>query len=212
MAAYPRKNEISVQAATPIPLVLVALRRATEHDHARLEADLGLVERSLTGERYRRVLEALRGYHAAVEEPLRAIPGVSALALDLDRRRKLALLDRDLGALGLDERALAEIPVASGAAVPRSVGEALGCLYVLEGATLGGQIISRRLAGLGVTQAVGGAYFHGYGPDTGAMWRGLLVALDESSRALDAEQTIVAFARETFAALHGWLREREVLA
>lgn len=212
MTAYPRNKVVSAQVVASVPLVIVALRRATEHDHARLEADLGLVDRSLTSARYRRVLEALHGYHAAVEEPLRAIRGVASLALDLDRRRKLALLDRDLRALGLDEGALAEIPVASGAAVPRAVGEALGCLYVLEGATLGGQIISRRLAGLGVTPAAGGAYFHGYGSDTGAMWRELVVLLDESSRALDAEQAIVAFARETFAALHGWLREREVLA
>lgn len=201
-----------MQIAASLPTILAALRRTTGHDHARLEADLGLVERSLTSARYRRVLEAFHGYHAAVEEPIRVIPGVISLALDLDRRRKLALLERDLRALGLDGRSLAEIPAASGAAVPRTVGEALGCLYVLEGATLGGRIISRRLASLGVAPAAGGAYFHGYGPHTGEMWRALVVVLDEASRALDAEQTIVAFARETFAALHDWLREREVLA
>ncbi len=146
-----------MQIGTSVPLVLARLRRATEHDHARIEADLGFVERSLTSARYRRVLEALHGYHAAVEEPLRAIPRVASLALDLERRRKLALIERDLRALGLDESALAEIPIASGAPVPRAVGEALGCLYVLEGATLGGRIISRHLAGLGVTPTAGAA-------------------------------------------------------
>jgi heme oxygenase len=48
---------------------------------------------------------------------------------------------------------------------------AVGCLYVLEGATLGGQFISRHLATLGIGPANGGLFFHGYGAKTGEMWK-----------------------------------------
>jgi heme oxygenase len=49
---------------------------------------------------------------------------------------------------------------------------------VLEGATHGGQFISKHtLALLGVTPETAGRFFHGYGERTGAMWRTFGAAL-----------------------------------
>ena len=57
--------------------------------------------------------------------------------------------------------------------------DAVGCLYVLEGSTLGGQIILRRAAErLGIDADTGAGFFHGYGAQTGAMWRGLVDAIN----------------------------------
>ncbi len=69
---------------------------------------------------------------------------------------------------------------------------ALGCLYVLEGATLGGQVISRHLAKLGIGPENGGRFFNGYGARTGEMWKSFqtsatayCVTHDQISEAVD---------------------------
>jgi light-regulated signal transduction histidine kinase (bacteriophytochrome) len=48
----------------------------------------------------------------------------------------------------------------------------LGALYVLEGQTLGGAVLARRAAGLGLTRQAGASFLDAYGPERGAMWRG----------------------------------------
>lgn len=50
--------------------------------------------------------------------------------------------------------------------------ELVGALYVIEGATLGGQVISRQIqvGRLGVTSEHGGCFFHGYGAQTASRW------------------------------------------
>ena len=48
----------------------------------------------------------------------------------------------------------------------------LGALYVLEGATLGGQVLRREMAQrLGVNADNGGAFLDVYGAETGRRWR-----------------------------------------
>ena len=59
--------------------------------------------------------------------------------------------------------------------------KALGCLYVLEGATLGGVLIARHVrASLGFDGDAGSAFYLGYGPRTGAMWRGFCGVLNHT--------------------------------
>ena len=130
------------------------------------------------------------------------------LPLKLDARWKTRLLERDLRVLGcgaaLDARQIPEsnvLPSISG------VAEALGCMYVLEGATLGGQIIVRHLRRtLGVEPESGAAFFGSYGAEVGPMWKCFGDVLATYSAAHPAEdEIIVATARETFDALDRWL-------
>ncbi len=78
-------------------------------------------------------------------------------------------------------------------------------MYVVEGSTLGGQVLSRHFADrLGVSPDRGGGFFHGYGEATGRMWMafaGLAASRPESETgpAIDA-------AIATFEALGDWLR------
>lgn len=59
--------------------------------------------------------------------------------------------------------------------------QALGAMYVIEGSTLGGRTIRRRLAARGVG-AEGLSFLDPYGKSSGAMWRGLLAVLEEEGR------------------------------
>lgn len=80
----------------------------------------------------------------------------------------------------------------------------LGALYVIEGSTLGGQMISRHLeTTLGLRNGAGYGYFRSYGPDTPEKWRefrGILLA--HSGPGVD--DLIVSSAQNTFACLHRW--------
>jgi heme oxygenase (biliverdin-IX-beta and delta-forming) len=72
-----------------------------------------------------------------------------------------------------------------------------GCLYVLEGSALGGQIISKRVKQtLGVGSATGGAYFLGLGRQTASHWSDFLTALNaipaNSTMGADAEAGAIA--------------------
>jgi heme oxygenase (biliverdin-IX-beta and delta-forming) len=92
----------------------------------------------------------------------------AALGLDFEPRRKTPLLERDLRVLGVPH---AEEADGHRSIDPTNLDFAVGCLYVLEGATLGGQIISRHLATLGIGPENGARFFNGYGPRTGEMWK-----------------------------------------
>ncbi|CAA9335075.1 MAG: bacteriophytochrome heme oxygenase BphO [uncultured Gemmatimonadetes bacterium] len=152
--------------------------------------------------RYREIVAAFWGFHAALEPRLRAVDGLDALGLDAGRR-KLPLLETDLRALGADP---ARLPVAD--EVPRVDGlpAALGVMYVLEGATLGGRVISRHLASQGIGPDTGGAFFAGYGDATGEMWKAFAAAIGGYAEAHpESAGAMVRAADETFTLLERWL-------
>src|SRR5437764_995185 len=81
-----------------------------------------------------------------------------------------------------------------------------GCLYVLEGACLGGQIIARALRGrLPLTNDHGLSFFVGDGSRTGARWKLVLGWLEDLVRRGALAEEIVASARETFCSLGCWV-------
>ena len=59
--------------------------------------------------------------------------------------------------------------------------ELVGVLYSIEGATLGGQAISRQIQAsrLGVTADHGGRFFHGYGEQTTSRWNEFLTFAEQ---------------------------------
>ncbi len=78
-------------------------------------------------------------------------------------------------------------------------------MYVLEGATLGGQFIARHVErALGLAGGRGYSFFRGYGEDTGRMWRSFREELGDRAPALEADE-IVASACGTFDRFHNWL-------
>jgi heme oxygenase len=92
----------------------------------------------------------------------------------LRKRSRRAFLQRDLQVLGLaGGTRLDPMPLFA------TPGAAWGSVYVMEGSTLGGQVITRSLADAGLRPDRGAAYFHGWGPATGAMWKEVRTLLDQ---------------------------------
>lgn len=155
---------------------------------------------TLSRETYVRLLEQLQSVVGPLEARLLTLPVPAAF--ELEARRKAPLLSRDLALLTTPR------PRLDAGALPLSTGlpEALGALYVLEGATLGGQVIVRSLRrSLGITPESGGAYFHAYGPETGRMWQSFGDAMRREVAPED-EERVIAGARDTFLAFANALR------
>ncbi|WP_372828602.1 biliverdin-producing heme oxygenase [Polaromonas sp.] len=200
--------------------ILSRLRLETRGEHDAVEQVLDLMGGSLTHQSYRQRLEQFYGFYAPLEKALqshgKSPPDIadrphgaykpplseaisSALAARLN---KTAHLQQDLHHFGVLTDGLLlcrDLPPLGTQA------EVLGCLYVMEGATLGGRMITQHVrATLGITPMTGGCFFEGYGDDTGRMWQGMRQLLVSGSTDTQAENSIVTNAITTFARLRGW--------
>lgn len=150
--------------------VLSRLRAETRAAHEALEADLDIFSHLASDAGRRRLARRFHSLHAGAEAVLApwlaAVPG-----LDYEARRRRPVLDRDLAHFG--EAPPPPCPLAE----PDSRAEALGLFYVLEGSTLGGQVIRKRLLAGGQTLD-GVSFLDPYGADTGPRWKSFLVVLD----------------------------------
>ena len=181
------------------------LRRETTPHHQQLERQLDLLDPELSLRRYRLVLESFYGFYSAVESELPRLVATSP-SLGFPLRARAELLERDLLSLGVSRSDIAGLPRCADLPQLCRTEHLAGCLYVLEGACLGGQIIANTLRGrLLLTSDDGLAFFVGDGSKTGARWRLVLGWLDNlvSSGALADE--IVASACETFSSLGHWV-------
>lgn len=169
------------------------LRAATQPQHTHLEALLRLGEPDLSLAQYSAVLQRFYPIYAQLEAALWVLRApLAAEGWEWSQRRKLPRLAADLQALQLP------IPVRSVVFSLGSVEAAWGCLYVVEGATLGGQFIVRAVRRLGLTPEYGAAFFAGYGSATGSHWRAFCAGLDAALAAPAACAEAIRAARQTF--------------
>jgi heme oxygenase (biliverdin-IX-beta and delta-forming) len=194
--------------------ILMHLKHATRNNHARLEQHPllhRLRDPQLSLDEYGTILRILYGFYAPVEARLGRIADWTQRGLALEERRKSPLLRHDLRAL--NQRTLAPTQWCNSLPELKSVPFAIGCLYVLEGATLGGQIIARDVQRhLGLHAMRGTAFFSGYGPATGAMWRTFGQFVAEYAAPLPDDAAIIAGANATFVAFEHWLNARSHVA
>jgi heme oxygenase len=188
--------------------LLAALRAATRTVHERLEAALPLTDPGLTLAAYRVIVEAFHGFYAPLEPRLAKAAELSAGGVPVGGREKRGRLRGDLLALGASDASVDALPLCAAVPDVTTPGAALGCLYVLEGATLGGRVIVRKLRDLGLGPTTGAAFFDGYGVETGRMWASFCVQLVASP--WERAETVAA-AVATFVEFERWLRARGAL-
>ncbi len=187
---------------------LERLKRDTRDEHLATEAALGLLGAEQTLGSYRRLIGRLHGFYRLVEPALHAADRWPAPDLDPAARRRLPWLHADLLALGLDAAALPDCT-----SVPdlESRAQRFGCLYVLEGSSLGGTVIARHLREhLGIAEDTGARYFAGYGARTGSMWNAFRASLSAYALAhaddTQTEPAVIQGAQATFRNLRAWCR------
>ena len=194
--------------------ILTRLRLETRAEHDAVERVLDLMGAALTREAYRRRLEQFYGFYGPLEAALKSrcdtkaedadesnLSGATLSAL-ASRLTKTAHLRQDLHHLGV---LTDDLPLCRRLPSLATQAEVLGCLYVMEGATLGGRMITQHvLVTLGITPTTGGSFFYGYAGDTGKLWQAMRHFLVSCAVDTQTEDAIVANAIATFACLRGW--------
>lgn len=179
-------------------MIMKQLREATHLYHVQLEKEFNLLDRATTLAGYQEVLGIFSAYVRELEPQLDRFPLLGATGIDPVPRAKRGLLERDLQYFGLTPKTGGPSSLSV-----RNLEEGLGYLYVMEGSTLGGQLISRELnKRFGLTPDRGAAYFSGYGEDTRAMWESFRDRMEAffADPSRDASAA-VGFAQRCFVAL-----------
>lgn len=199
-------------APTPAPDITTRLRTETAAEHEAIEETVGLMAPGTDLDTYRAYLEQTLGFVEPLED--RFVDLLGREPVDWERRRKADRLRRDLRALGLDDDQLARLPRHPTFAASLDRDGAWGAAYVLEGSTLGGQLLERHLREALGPDAGEFLYLSPYGDRQGAMWREFKAALtglattETRGRAVDAD-AVVEGARRTFESMRRWLGERD---
>jgi len=162
------------------PLLLSAqLRERTAPLHREIESLLRLPGAICSRADYQDWLGHFLGLYDPLQRVLVTFSEWESLGLMMSARDHTGCLVDDLVALGIDPR---ELPRASPELLPDlpTFGHALGALYVIEGATLGGRLILRDLEPrIGVAIAGATRFFGGRGETVGPMWQSFRTALDD---------------------------------
>lgn len=185
---------------------LVELRLKTGPCHKALEQNpysVALMAHDTTINDYRIYLEKLYGFVKPYEETVFKI--LDTYVPDIQKRRKTALVEQDLHALGVTPENLNALPFIH-YSMPNSIADAFGAMYVLEGSTLGGSIIYKRLNYLlGVDKELNGKYFTAYGDDSGRYWKSFIAAFSQYAVESNMQETIINSAIDTFTNMDKWL-------
>jgi heme oxygenase len=196
-------------ASTPArpPALLARLKAETAPLHARIEQVVPLLRPGLDRRGYRDYLARLFGYLGPLEVALQRFAAAFAEdGVDLVARDKSELLAQDLLVLGASAAELLDLPRCRALPATPSLAEAWGCLYVLEGSTLGGQVIQRTLGPrLSLSPGAGLRFLCGYGERTGSTWKEFAAALGRFEQRGGDGAAVLRGAAETFATLMAWL-------
>jgi heme oxygenase len=187
--------------ATPF---LARLKDATRPHHEATEKTVDLGHRAETLDGYRGLLGRFLGFYEPAEARLAPVLGAMP-ALDFEARRKTELLKADLRTLGLGDDAIAALPRYAGFPPPTDLTDALGSMYVLEGATLGGQYVAKHVAtALGVRPGEGCSFFNSYGENVGPMWKAFKEVLSDAAESETEQDRVIASAGDTFDRFNDW--------
>ena len=151
---------------------------------------------------YADVLLAMQAFHAAAEPDialaLEELPAAQSL---LDGRRLRALAD-DLAFLGTAPWPESPPPLALA-----NRAEAIGALYVIEGASLGGRVIARHIAdSLELAPGEGASFYGGLSADAARQrWAQLSAVLEDPAIEIDLHD-LAHGACKTFECLERWMR------
>ena len=182
--------------------ILQRLKSSTAEAHQRVENRLRIFSPEFDLAGYRTLLARFYGFWAPLENELCRVSELNHVDLDLSSRRKAHLLEADLHYFDID---VAAVPECTRLPDVRTFAKGLGCLYVLEGSTLGAQFIARRLVErFGITGGNGASFFNAYGagvPKRWAEFRAFVLSHADSV----SHDDVLAAAVETFEALDVWL-------
>lgn len=186
-----------------IPFMIAnLLRTETAQNHKTLESLMfvnEIMNNSLSIDQYKKLLTINYIIHQRLENELaNMLDSAIAEQLEMKDRLKLNALTKDLDYWNINCLTLPEL--AFELFVPeKNIAEVLGALYVLEGATLGGNVIKRHiLANPNFKNHENGLNYYGvYGEELGTKWKNFVSVLNGRVEEADFQRCINS-ANKTF--------------
>lgn len=190
------------------------LRTETSTYHERLTTKLDLMRPAMTISDYRTVLQKLYGLLNPLEHRIRKVSDWDIPELALRQRFKTNFIAKDLLVLGVDSQHLQLLPTCPRLPAISNFAEMLGCMYVLEGSTLGGQFLSQHFQDrFRINSDTGCSYFSSYGADIFEMWSRFVIYLNNYGiRYASDTAKVTAGAIETFQSFETWLAPTSKIA
>lgn len=183
----------------------VAQRLKQETAEAHRKTEMILAPRLVsihTFDDYATVLKMFYGYFSPLEKEISNYV-TEVILHDVHQRRNSLFILRDLEAIGCSTK---QVPVCQHIPKITSVPSALGAMYVLEGSTLGGRMISKMLM-KNVSIVFGENnlnFFNGYKEDTGNKWKAFLSVIEDYDTSANE---LITSANETFNGLTKWMEQ-----
>jgi len=185
-----------------MPMISNILRTETAQNHKELESLMfvnEIMSNSLTVQDYKKLLIINFIIHQKLENRLaNMLDADIAVKMEMNSRLKLSALEKDLDFWGIDSLTLPGLDFEL--FLPqKNNAEVLGALYVLEGATLGGNVIKKHiLANPDFTGKESGLNYYGiYGDELGNKWKNFVSVLNDSVLETEYERCVNS-ANETF--------------
>jgi len=170
------------------------LKSETRDSHERTESLMfssEIMNGSLTLSDYKLLIQTLLDFHFSFEDNVHSlVRQVLPKSFDLGKRKKLPALQHDANILKLGAHHINYSDTSSWKAV--------GWLYVMEGASLGGQVIMRKiLANHAIAETGAYRFYEGYGNQTGPYWLSFKTTIDQTVPT-EKEQEVVEGAQTAF--------------
>lgn len=188
-------------------LFLQKLRSETTVAHHALEENPAakiLMTTNVTLEALHHYLKCMYGFVSGFEKVV--FPILEHSLPQLNERRKTQLLEGDLHQSIEEKDNFPVMPSSVLTTQYNNHSKAWGGMYVLEGSTLGGQIITRHLRtilGEGIEKKT--TYLTPYGLQTGVMWKNFLHYFSEAATFTCDEDEIIDSAVQTFSLIDNWI-------
>ena len=191
--------------------IMASLRQQTRASHEHIERVPRLARLFMSDYRrddYRDLLARLYGFYEAIESVLFTDLPVFAQPV-LSHRRKSRLIAKDLEALNVKRAEIDRLPLCFKLPPLNNYAARMGVFYVLEGATLGGELIRRRLLErFGVEIAPALNFYGCYGEKAGSEWRAFRDFMtDHFDGCQQSIDDAVSSANITFDCLGDWLEQ-----
>lgn len=182
------------------------LRAHTRSHHEHIERVLDLPASVRSRDDYMRLLMRFYGFYAPMEATLSEYaPELLRVDIQVFPRLKASKLRGDLQLLGLGTGAIDALARCRSLPSITSWQHALGSLYVLEGSTLGGQVIAEDLRsrlGIGREEM---HFLLAYDDQTGSFWQTFVQAVNALELSDAGVANALQGAEDTFEALTCWL-------
>ncbi|MFL6716932.1 MAG: biliverdin-producing heme oxygenase [Burkholderiaceae bacterium] len=185
---------------------MLVMREATRDIHDGFETGLKVARPEAGRDDYLHFISAMYGWLSPFETRLWQAEWPLALAPQA-RGQKSAWLECDLRAAGMDDAAIAALPLAPDALLLDTPARRFGVAYVMEGAQLGSQLLARTLKPKLAPWPA--RWLSGYGENASTYWLSFRKEAELALNDAQSQAEAGAAAAAAFRSLADWFQARD---